>query len=130
MAIDANSAVGQAQTIYNSLAQYFSDMTNYYLNGGACPDFTTYVSSVDYSELHRLTSVQQSGSANYPNGAAIESIHHISSVLREFGLRTKSKSDYYGDGQAEATSESNYYSTLKTSMVSTLSGITNPNGGM
>lgn len=130
MAIDANSAVGQAQAIYSSLAQYFSDMTNYHLNGGACPDFTTYVSAVDYSELHRVTSNQQSISANYANGAAIESIHHIVSVVREFVIRTKSKGDYYGDGQSEATSESNYYSTLKTSMVSTLSGVPNPTGGM
>lgn len=128
MAIDANSAVGQAQNIYDSLAKYFSDMTNYHLSGGACPDFKTYITTIDYSELHRVADQAQSGSANYPNGAAIESIHHITSVLREYALRTKSKADYYGDGQGEATDEANYYSTLKTSTVSTLSGIVTPGG--
>lgn len=130
MAIDTNSAIGQAQTIYNQLAQYFSDMSNYLNNGGACPDFTTYITSIDYSELHRVTDQAQSGSANYPNGSAIESIHHISSVLREFALRTKSKSNYYSDGAGDTTDESNYYATLKTSTVSNLSGIVTPGGGV
>lgn len=128
MAIDANSAVGQAQTIYGSLAKYFSDMTNYHTSGGVCPNFNDYIGTIDYSELHRVTSMAQSGSSNYPNGAAIESIHHITSVLREYAMRTKRKTDYYGDGQGEATDESNYYSTLKTSTVSTLSGIVTPGG--
>jgi hypothetical protein len=130
MAIDANSAVGQAQNIYNSLAKYFSDMTTYLCSGGACPDFNDYVGTIDFSELHRVTAMAQSGSSNYPNGAAIESIHHITSVLREFALRTKNKAQYYGDGQGEATDESNYYATLKTSTVSTLSGIVTPGGTM
>src|SRR5579859_2539838 len=130
MAIDANSSVGQAQTIYNQLAKYFSDMTTYLQSGGACPNFSTYLTGVDYSELHRMTDQSQSGSANYPNGAAIESIHHITAVIREFGILTKSKADYYADGMNDSTDESNYYATLKTSTVSTLSGIVNPGGGI
>jgi hypothetical protein len=130
MAIDPNSAVGQTQNIYNALAQYFSDMTNYQLNGGACPDFNTYITSISYTEIHRTTSMAQSGSSNYPNGAAIESIHHIASVLREFAIRTKSKADYYSDSITDMTNESNYYSTLKTYMVSTLSGSVTPGGSL
>lgn len=130
MAIDANSAVGQAQTIYNQLAQYFSDMTNYHINGGACPDFTTYISAIDYSELHRITDQSQAGSASYPNGAAIESVHHIMSVLREFGLRTTNKASYYANGIGDMSNESNYYATLKTATVSTLSGIVTPGGSL
>lgn len=130
MAIDVNSAVGQAQTIYNQLAQYFSDLTTYHISGGVCPDFTTYLSSIDYSELHRITEMGQSGSSNYPNGAAIESVHHAMAVAREFALRTKSKADYYSDGQGDATNESNYYATLKTTMVSTLSGLPTSGGSL
>jgi hypothetical protein len=130
MAIDANSAVGQTQTIYTQLAQYFTDMNTYLASGGACPDFTTYISSIDYSEIHRVTSLSQASSANYPNGAAIESAHHIMAVIREFALRTKSKADYYGDGQADSSSEANYYSTVKTSMVSMISGLVTPGGSL
>jgi len=130
MAIDANSAVGQAQTIYNQLAQYFADMTTYHLNGGACPDFSTYITSIDYSEIYRVTDQAQGGSASYPNGSAIESIHHIMAVLREYTLRTKTKAAYYLDGQGDATNESDYYSTLKTATVSTMSGVVTPGGSM
>lgn len=128
MAIDPNSAVGQTQTIYSSLASYFSDMTKYLSNGGSCPDFNTYVTGIDYSELHRLTALAQEGSSNYPNGSAIETIHHATGILREFGLRTKSKADYYADAAGEATDESNYYSTTKVSHVNSISGIP-PVGG-
>jgi hypothetical protein len=132
MALDPNSATGQTQAIYNTLAAYFSDMTKYVSGtGGACPDFNTYIgASTDYSELHRLTSLSQAGSSNYPNGAAIETIHHITGILREFAIRTKSKSDYYSDSASDASSESNYYATLNTVYVSSVAGTPPPGGSL
>lgn len=130
MATDPNSAVGQVQGINDALARYFSDMTKYLDAGGSCPDLRDYLTGTDFSELHRLTTQSQEGSANYPNGAAIENVHHINAVTREFGLRTKSKSEYYGDGSSEASNESNYYATMKTVYASMVSGNTTPTGSL
>lgn len=130
MATDPNSAVGQVQNINNALAQYFSDMTKYLGSGGTCPDIKTYLSGLDYSELHRLSDQAQEGSSNYPNGAAIETIHHINAVFREYGLRTKSKSEYYGDGASDAVTESNFYATVKTVYASMILGNTTPTGSL
>lgn len=127
---DPNSAVGQVQGINDALAKYFSDMTKYLSQGGTCPDIRDYLAGTDFSELHRLASQAQEGSSNYPNGTAIENIHHISAVTREFGLRTKSKSDYYGDGAVDATTESNYYATMKTVYASMIMGNVTPGGSL
>lgn len=130
MAVDPNSAVGQVQGINDALAKYFSDMTKYLSTGGTCPDFRDYITGTDYSELHRLASQSQEGSSNYPNGAAIENTHHINAITREFGLRTKSKSDYYGDGASDATTESNYYATMKTVYANMIIGNVSSGGSL
>lgn len=122
MPINPNSALGQAQTIYGQLNKYFTDMHAYYTNGGVCPTISTYLSSIDFSALGTLTDQSQAGSANYANGAAIETTHHAMAVLREYVIRSKNKAAYYLDGSSECANESTYYDTLGTAMVSTIGG--------
>jgi hypothetical protein len=130
MAIDPLSAQGQAQVIYKQLGQYFTDMNTYLLNGGSCPDFSTYITTLDYSALGVMTDQLQGSSANYANGATIESAHHIMAVLREYGIRTKNKASYYQDATGESSTESQYYGALGTAMTSTIGGVVVPGGSL
>lgn len=120
---DPNSAVGQSNTAYNSFASYFSAMNQYLQNGGTCPDFSDSIGSLDYSVLHTSAVADQSNNANYPAAAAVENVHHMAAVLREYGMRTKSKANYYNDGQSDSLNESNYYATMKTYYSNMLQGV-------
>ncbi len=126
MATDQNSVAGQVDNLNSKLADYFSKMQKYVAdpNGGQpLPDFATFVESFDFSELHRMTISRASDAASYENGAAIENTHHMIAVAREFNLRTKTKASYYSDAQADFTTESDYYATMKVFWGNMLRGV-------
>jgi hypothetical protein len=121
---DPNSAIGQSNTGYNTFSQFYSDLEAFLLgNSTTCPEFSDYVNNLDYSELHRVALTSQIGSANYPGGAAVENVHHMAAANREYGIRQKSKADYYADGQTDSGNESDYYSAMMTYYGNMLQGV-------
>ncbi len=126
MALDPNSVAGQAETANNKLAEYFSELNKFAADTAGLlvpPDFNDYLEFLDYSELHRMTTTRIADTASYENGAAIENIHMMVAILREFNLRQKGKIDYYTDSETDYMQESNYYSTMKVFWVNMLSGL-------
>jgi hypothetical protein len=126
MALDSNSALGQAETANEKLAEYFNDLYKYLRDTTGTvlpPDFVTVAETLDYSELHRMTYVRAEDSASYENGAAIENTHQMIAFVREYNMANKRKSDFYVDASAEANRESEYYSNMKVFWVSMLRGI-------
>lgn len=126
--LDPNSAIGQAQSANNVFAQFFSDVYQAHFGTGDFPEFSDVVASLDYSELHRIAVNGQMGNANYSDAAAIDNVHQMVAVGREYGLRTKGKLQYYGDGQNDALNESNFHATMKTMYVNMLRGVFVPGG--
>jgi hypothetical protein len=123
---DPNSAIGQSQSSYDAFSQYFSNLYQYLTSGGTCPEFSDSVGGLDYSELHRIAAQGATMSPNYPNAASVENVHHIAAVMREYGIRTKSKNQYYSDGQSDTQNESTFYSSMKTFYSGMLQGIYTP----
>lgn len=121
--IDPNSAIGQAQDANNAFAEFFAGVYQFLANGGSCPEFSDFLERMDYSELLRIAVSGQTGSPSYPGAAAVENVHQIVAVLREYGLRTKGKNQYYEDGQSDVLNESNFYATMKIHWVSMLNGV-------
>jgi hypothetical protein len=104
---------------YNDLYKYLKDDTG----NVEPPDFSDVIDVLDYSELHRMTYIRATDSASYENGAAIENVHQMAALIREYDISSKRKSDYYTDASAEANRESDYYANMKTFWVSMLGGI-------
>jgi hypothetical protein len=126
MASDPNSAVGQAENANELLAGYFADMNKFVsdITGTEIPpDVSEIVSKLDFSELHRMATTRASDSSSFENGAAIENIHMMAAITREFNLRSKSKIDYYADGSSDYMNESNFYSTMKSFWTSMIIGL-------
>lgn len=122
MALDPGSALGQAENANSQLADYFNKLNKFLSGSGAPPDFEDYVGTLDYSELHRMTSLRATDASSYENGAAIENIHLMAAVIREYGMRRKNKLDYYSNAETDAMNESNFYAASKTYWVSMLNG--------
>jgi hypothetical protein len=126
MATDSGSAVGQSNTAYTAFSTFFSQVNAYLAGGSTCPDFSDLAGTLDYSVLHTSAVSDQSNNANYPAAAAVENTHHIAAVLREFGMRTKTKANYYTDGQSDSLNESNYYTAMTSYYGNMLQGVYTP----
>jgi hypothetical protein len=124
---DPNSAIGQSNAGFGAFTQFYAALEAFLLgNSTTCPEFSDYLASLDYSELHRVALTSQIGSANYPGGAAVENVHHMAAATREYGIRQKSKADYYADGQTDSGNESGYYSAMTTYYGNMLQGVYAP----
>ena len=114
----AGSPVDQAGTINTNLAQYFDSMQKFSSSSDGSaplPDFNKdVIEGIDYSELLRMTTTCASDAASYTNGAAIENVNHMVALNREFGLRSKTKLQYYADAQSDYLNESNFYAAMST----------------
>ena len=125
MALDVNGVLGQAEAANDGLASYYNDLSKYLVDTTGTvlpPEFQDVVDKLDFSELHRMTFSKTNDAASYENGAAVENVHQMVAVIREFDMASKRKTDYYTDGGSEANRESDYYSNMKVFWVSMLSG--------
>jgi hypothetical protein len=125
MAIDANGVLGQAETANEELAGYFNDLNKYLTDDTGevlPPDFQKVIDKLDYSELHRMTFVRVNDAASYENGAAIENVHQMVALSREFDMANKRKTDYYVDAGEESNRESDFYANMKVFWSSMLRG--------
>ena len=126
-----NSTFTQAQSNHKYLAAYFLAMNSFVTDDtGATlpPDCSeTLVSLLNMADLVTMTQARADDTASFQNGAAIESVHNVVSVVREFELRSKTKLAYYSDASADYMNDSNYWSTISAYYNNILSG--NLSGG-
>lgn len=120
---DPNAALGQSNSAYTACSGYFSSASTAAQSGGNFPEISDLLSSLDYSELHKVAALGQSASANSSYGAVIDTVHHIVGVQREAALIAKAKSAYYTDAQSESQQESDYYASQKSGMAGMMNGI-------
>lgn len=122
MAFDVNSPLGQCEQIYNSLSQFYTLTAGAVQNGGSFPKVSDIASSLEYTELHRYAYNNSDSSANFMTGSAVETVHLAASVLREYGMRIRSKSEYYAEGFDDHSRESDYYKSMSSFNVGMLQG--------
>lgn len=116
MTIDVNSAVGQGENANAQTAIFFSDLNKALADTTgslAPPNFGTFISTFDYSEILRAAASRASNSASYQTGAFVENVHGIVAMQREFSMCGKTKINYYEDAVADSLNESNFYATMK-----------------
>lgn len=126
MDLTPNSALWQSENANEILAAYFAAMNQFAssIDGSSVPpDFEAVITQFDFSELHRMTMVRASDAASFENGAAIENIHLMAAVKREYGLRTKGKVEYYADATSDYLNDSNFYSSMKSFWVNMMRGL-------
>ena len=124
--IDPNSYVGQAQSANNSLAAYFNAVYLSLLDTTGTvpmPNFNTVPTGFDYSDLIRVSNLSVDDPARYSTGAAIENVHNMMAISREFDMRQKTKVEYYSEGTTGSLSDSNYYTMMAIFWVGVLQGI-------
>ena len=118
-------AVSQAASLYSTLIAFFRSESSSAYPSLTSPDpheFRDYIGPIDYSEIYLMTLSNQKSNASFRNGAAIDTVHHASAVLREYGMCTNMKMSYVLNRASDAGIESAFYSTRGQLMDTQLKG--------
>jgi hypothetical protein len=97
------SSFTELKTITQTLRDYFDEVTKNLVSvGNALPSFEDFEAPLAYDMI--LTEAQQSSdrAASYSVGALVDSVYFTAAVLREFGMRTKTKAQYYQDADIDS----------------------------
>jgi len=122
MAVDANSPLGQALNIYDSLSTYYGNVSTFLSSGGAVPDMSGII-SLNYDELHRYALAGKSLGSDFRTGSSIEAIHLAFCLARDAAFSTETKGQLYASGVGEAGGESSYYSNMSSFVSGVLTGV-------
>lgn len=109
----AGSVTEQISAIFAALSSYASSKSTAVSGSGSFPGFTSMMANLDASELDRYSNEAANSAANYSAGSAADATHLAAAALREYTIRTRSKSDYYSNAVNELQTESGYYDSMK-----------------
>lgn len=120
MATDPDSLVGQNDAIHDALSGFYKDMSTALENNTSFPSINSILGGLTFTQLQTLAYNTIYSKGNFMSGSAVETIHMVGALLREYNMRAKNKSEYYLEGQADHANESDYYDKLKYSRKSML----------
>lgn len=112
----------QFQTFTDGMKGYFNDLNGHLSSGGDMPMFMDVVKDFDYSDILNDSISVSKKSVTPIAGAMVDSVHNISAVIREYGIRTKTRYDYFTDAIADTEAEANYYDSLSATVGTLLTG--------
>lgn len=125
----SDAAITQSDAIYDALSAFYQAVSDAVKNGTAPPNASGLATSLTYTELQAMASLASKSSPTFAIGSAVETTHLAASVLREYGMRVKGKSEYYQAGIDDHANESDYFDKLKYMHGASLAG-TNINGSL
>lgn len=113
----AETTIGQAGAFYDSMSNYFASTRSYYQDANtAPPNFMEILGDMKFTQLINESQKYAKGNPSMVSGALIESTNAIFAVMREAGMRSKTRSDFFADAEGSASTDSNFYSTQGQSM--------------
>jgi hypothetical protein len=126
MTTPAGDPTLELSTFCTAMSGYFSGLKANFLDPTqTLPMFGDIPAQFDYSNLLSSSLALGDKSQNFTTAAVTDSVHAISSVIREFGMRTSSKYDYFLSAQTDADTDANYYQAFSARYGSSMRG-TNP----
>lgn len=107
------SSATQLRAITLKLRDYFNKVSlNLTSTGNALPSFEDYVADLIYDNI-QTDAVQGSlRAASFSNGALADTVHLTAAIIREFGMRAKTRAMYYDDAESESGTMADYFDLL------------------
>lgn len=120
---DTNTSTGQLQAFCDSMKDYHSALNaNLKDPTSELPMFMDSIPNVNNYQLITDANAQQSSGVSPTIGALVDAAHGAGAVQREYGMRIKTKADYFNDAIGDTDSDSNFYDAYKASYNSLISG--------
>ena len=107
------SSVDELHIITTKLAEYFTNISlNLDSTANSLPSFEDYIDFIIYDSI--LTDAQQGSdrAASFSTGALVDTVHLAAGLEREFEIRTKSKGDYFLEGEEDTDNAAIYIAEL------------------
>lgn len=102
----------QFSTFASGMRTYYKDLNAHYESGGDMPMFTDVVGNFDYSDILDDSQAVSKKAVTPAAGALADSVHNISAIMREFGIRTTSRYGYFVGASGSASGDASYFHAL------------------
>lgn len=127
MSFNAGSSTYQADAAIGGLSSYFSAMSQYLNNVITTPpDIKDFVSTFDYSEIHREVTLNGYDTPNLAMGFGADAMYMMAALQRELSMCVNTKVGYYQDGASEYIDEANFYGVSRVQTTSAMQGSFDP----
>lgn len=119
----ADTTIGQASAYYKMMSKYFADTASYYQNPSTpAPLFMELLPSIQFSQVLTESQNKARTQPSMVSGALIETCSSMFATLREAGMRSKTRSDFWAESEAETSQDAKYYNETGQLMVSYING--------
>ena len=119
----ADTTTGQVQGYFDLLSKYYQDHGAYVSDpSGEAPLFMELLPDINFTQVITDSQNRAKGNPSMVSGALIESVNSMFATLREAGMRSKIRSDFFSEAEAEASQDSKFYSEQGRSLLSFING--------
>lgn len=119
-------SISQVSDYYRLMSDYFSRVGNYYANPSSeAPLFMESLSGIQYADVLTESLKLAKGNPSMVSGALIEAGSSIAATLREAGLRSKVRSDFFGESESSAKLDARAYANQGQILASYINGRNN-----
>jgi hypothetical protein len=116
------SAESQLVECNTAVSEFYTALSDQLHSSGASIDFTDYYSRLVYDELLRRSQQDANGTADPMCGVAVDEVHGVSSLLREYSMGIETKASIYNAIATDYQSTAEYYSDRAVLNASILRG--------
>lgn len=103
------SAESQLVECNTAVAGFYTALSDQLHSGGVSVDFTDYYPRLVYDELLRRAQQDANGTADPMCGIAVDEVHGVSSLLREYSMGIETKASIYNAISTDYQSTAEYY---------------------
>lgn len=119
----ANSSIGQSSGFFKLLSDYYSSNAAYLASPtGESPLFMETLMSLEFSQIITESQNRAKGLPSMVSGALIESANAIFATIRDAGLRSKIRADFFAEADAESGQDAKFYMEQGQLLSSFISG--------
>lgn len=119
----ADSAIGQVQAFYKLMSDYYQQTGDYYSNPSSpAPLFMELIGDIEFSQVLTESQAKAKTQPSMISGALIESVSTMFATIREAGMRSKVRSDFWAEADSSTSNDSKYYLESGQLMISYING--------
>lgn len=119
----AETTTGQVSAYFELMSAYYSAMQTYLANpSGEAPLFLESLPDIKFSQVITDSQNRAKGNPSMVSGALIESASSMFATIREAGMRSKIRSDFFAESTSESAQDSKFYTEQGCVLLSFING--------
>lgn len=119
----SETTLGQVSSYFELMSKYYKDVGSYLQDpSGEAPLFLELLPNIAFSQVVTDSQNRAKGTPSMVSGALIESASSMFATIREAGMRSKVRSDFFSEAESESALDSKFYSEHGYLLMSFING--------